>query len=326
MTNSEYELHIQESLARGANPLSEGRYKNLAPEVYAILLARDPKQLKHIDEQTPEMCLVAVRCCGKALEYVKVQTPEICLAAVTAAPEALEFVDESIFTNKSDLLEIQKIAIRKNPYAIQYCSDQTPELCELSVSLLGRAVTCIKTVSHDLAIAAIRQDPCTIMVFKNPTEDLCMTAVSTDGNCLAHIRNPTEEMCRAAIRSNPAALSHLPEAFRNLYDYAVQLHVNSLRYIRTSDQTTELCKKAVSYFPEALRYCHSQSPELCRLAVEKDPSSVKWIIRFTPEVTAALVSIPNLPEHLITPYPELHSAYQDYLLTHGLLKTAKTVW
>ena len=44
---------------------------------------QDGLALRHVKEQTPEICMVAVTENGDALRYVKKQTPEICRAAVT---------------------------------------------------------------------------------------------------------------------------------------------------------------------------------------------------------------------------------------------------
>ena len=38
--------------------------------------------MQYVKEQTPEICLEAVKQNGYALEYVQEQTPEICLEAV----------------------------------------------------------------------------------------------------------------------------------------------------------------------------------------------------------------------------------------------------
>jgi hypothetical protein len=45
-----------------------------------------------VHEQTPEICMVAVRQDGEALEYVRARTPEICTEAVKQNARALQFV------------------------------------------------------------------------------------------------------------------------------------------------------------------------------------------------------------------------------------------
>jgi hypothetical protein len=44
--------------------------------------------LAWVDEQTPEICLEAIRMDGMALRYVEEQTPEICRIAVSKNPRA----------------------------------------------------------------------------------------------------------------------------------------------------------------------------------------------------------------------------------------------
>ena len=56
--------------------------------------------LEYVKEQTPEICLEAVRRNGRVLRYVKEQTSEICLEAV-----------------------------KQNGYALNFVKEQTPEIC-----------------------------------------------------------------------------------------------------------------------------------------------------------------------------------------------------
>ncbi|EQF29612.1 hypothetical protein QEW_4659 [Clostridioides difficile CD160] len=73
--------------------------------------------LKHVKEQTLEMCLEAVIQDGRALEYVKEQTPEICLAAVMQDGRALEYV-------KKQTIKICVEALKQNRHAIRYVKDK----------------------------------------------------------------------------------------------------------------------------------------------------------------------------------------------------------
>ena len=45
-------------------------------------------------DQTPEICLAAVKRDSEALTYVKDQTPEICLAAFEQNKESIQFVKD----------------------------------------------------------------------------------------------------------------------------------------------------------------------------------------------------------------------------------------
>jgi ribosomal protein S30 len=60
--------------------------------------------------------------CGDALEYVREQTPEICLAAVKDTCDSLVFVREQT-------PEICLTAVKGNPYTLCIVKQQTPEIC-----------------------------------------------------------------------------------------------------------------------------------------------------------------------------------------------------
>uniref|UniRef100_A0A6C0BNE3 DUF4116 domain-containing protein n=1 Tax=viral metagenome TaxID=1070528 RepID=A0A6C0BNE3_9ZZZZ len=55
---------------------------------------KDPWQVKYMfpDQQTPEVCLAAVRQNGWVLPYIWNPSPQICLAAVLNDPKVLKYV------------------------------------------------------------------------------------------------------------------------------------------------------------------------------------------------------------------------------------------
>lgn len=81
--------------------------------------------LQLVKEQTPEICLAAMRNCY-AFEYVKEQTPEICLAAVKVNGLILEHI-------KEQTPEICLAAVHQNGLLLRYVKEQTPEICLLAV-------------------------------------------------------------------------------------------------------------------------------------------------------------------------------------------------
>lgn len=64
--------------------------KNVSEDVK--LIVGDCIDLQFIDEQTPELCLIAITQNGAALQFVKEQTPELCLAAVKQNKNALQCI------------------------------------------------------------------------------------------------------------------------------------------------------------------------------------------------------------------------------------------
>ena len=91
-------------------------------------------------EQTPELCMTAVRQNGRALEFVKEQTPELCMAAV-----------------------------RQAGYALDYVKEQTPEVCLGAVRQNGRALDVVKVQTPEVCLAAVRQDRLALPCVKDET-------------------------------------------------------------------------------------------------------------------------------------------------------------
>ena len=61
-----------------------------------------------MDEQTPELCMKAVKEDGMLLGFVGEETPEICLAAVQQNGTALCFVYEELLTSELCLAAVKQ--------------------------------------------------------------------------------------------------------------------------------------------------------------------------------------------------------------------------
>ena len=74
-----------------------------------LLVKRDGLMLREVKEQTPEICMEAVRQNSWALQYVREQTEEMCLMAVERDVNVLSFV-------KNLTPKIREIASRQAGY------------------------------------------------------------------------------------------------------------------------------------------------------------------------------------------------------------------
>ena len=52
----------------------------------------DGYAIRHIKNQTPEVCLAAIRQVGYAIKYIKNQTPELCLVAVEQNGNVIKYI------------------------------------------------------------------------------------------------------------------------------------------------------------------------------------------------------------------------------------------
>jgi hypothetical protein len=87
----------------------------------------DWKALEYVNEQTEEICKLAVQQDGYALQFVKEQTEEICKLAVHHKYGwALQFV-------KEQTEELCKLAVQQDGCALEFVKEQTEEICKLAV-------------------------------------------------------------------------------------------------------------------------------------------------------------------------------------------------
>ena len=84
--------------------------------------------LKYVHNQTPKICLEAVKENGRALQYVENQTPKLCLEAIKQNGEALEYV-------KDQSEEICLEAVKQQGWALNYVENQTKEMDLINRSL-----------------------------------------------------------------------------------------------------------------------------------------------------------------------------------------------
>lgn len=106
------------------------------------MIGKNPRLLKDVEHQTPEMCLAAVRTNGISLIFVKRQTPEICIEAVKTTASAMRYVrdqtpdvilacgvanPESLVFVRKEISESLKLDIlERNGLALEYMPEQPP--------------------------------------------------------------------------------------------------------------------------------------------------------------------------------------------------------
>jgi hypothetical protein len=203
--------------------------------------------LEYVKDQSPELCMAAVKQDGYALKYVKEQTPELCMAAVKQNGYALQFV-------KEQTLELCMEAVQEDGSALRFVKEQTPELCMAAVKRSGWVLEFVKDQSPELCMAAVKKSGYALRVVKEQTPELCMTAVKRSGYILRFVKEQTPEICMEAVKQDGWALEFVKE------------------------QTPELCVEAVKKTNgRALRFVKEQTPEICLEAIKQDGYGYQYI-------------------------------------------------
>lgn len=175
------------------------------------------------------------------------QTKEFAKRLLSSNPEALRYINKDLLSVEllktavskdglvyrhipKDLLPISRtietIAIKNNPYAIQY-TEQTPENNKLAVSRSGFVIQYINKQTPELAMAAVKQN----------------------GGALQFVDKSlqTPELIAAALESNTEALQWVLPKFQTpeLCGKYIKKYPNLIRYIK--DITPEMI---LSIIPE----------------------------------------------------------------------------
>ena len=254
------------------------RIASLGHSLQHIYDAIDRCTLQNIDNQTPEICLEAVKKNEYELLFVKEQTPEICLAAVKQNPSVIRYVKtenqieeiclevvkkygsllEYIATeNRTD--EICLTAIQNSTgWVIEHITNQKPEYCLAALKINDNIFFAIKKEFHtdEIIHYAISKYPSHIGRVDNPSEELQMEAVRLDGNAFFSIHVPkSQAVCLAAVEQNPRILLKMKEKYK----------------------TPEVCMAAVKKDGFVLHCIKNQTPEMCKVAVAQNPNFAKYV-------------------------------------------------
>lgn len=62
-------------------------------EDYIKVIKKDWRNIQFIENQTIDLCELAIRTSAQAIRFIKNKTDELCLLAVKMSPETIEFVE-----------------------------------------------------------------------------------------------------------------------------------------------------------------------------------------------------------------------------------------
>ena len=178
--------------------------------------------IKHVENQTPELCLEAVWRTPSAIKYVKNQTPELCLEA-----------------------------IKLDPWCIQHIREQTEELCLAAVRKRGLTLRHVREQTPKICLAAVKQNGLALAHVRQQTPEICLEAVRNKSEAIKHIRGPMKlnesqvinEALDLYARMGTGQLEISVDEFlrKNFYkDYGEDLVVVDGEVLRKSERVRQL--------------------------------------------------------------------------------------
>ena len=196
------------------------KYVKLAMIKYRVSL------LQHIEDQTPEICLEAVKENGFALQFVKEQTPEICIEAVKQNGTLLQYV-------RKQTPEICLEAVKKTGTSLQYVKEQTPEICLEAICNSMDAIRYASFLTEEISLEIVRRNGLRLQQIKKKfrTPEICLQAVKNNGLALQYVLEQTPEICLEAVKQNGEALVYVKEQTPEICRMALRNKMSSVSYL-----------------------------------------------------------------------------------------------
>ena len=176
------------------------------------------------EEQTEDICKLAIQQDNQALEVVKNQTEEICKFAIKQNGLSLEYV-------KNQNEEICKLAVQQNGHALQYVKNQTEKICKLAVQQNYQALKYVNEQTEEICKLAVQQNYHALKYMKEQTEEICKLAIKSNYNSLNLIKEQTEEICIYAVKQDKRAFELVKHnIFAYIFDKLQYLTIQNENY------------------------------------------------------------------------------------------------
>ncbi len=104
---------------------------NISYDLFVMYTTNSPHSIRFIQNPSEEICMDAVQQNGSVIRYISApyQTRNVCIAA-----------------------------IQNHPFALEWIVHQTEELCLLAVSIFGKSILVVRTITPKIFETARKQD------------------------------------------------------------------------------------------------------------------------------------------------------------------------
>lgn len=242
--------------------------------------------------QTLDMVRYAISKDGRSIRDVskKLLSQDLCLEAVQQNYKALFYIPEKYITK-----ELLEAAVNANGLALEYIPTKriSRNLCKQAVQQNGMALPYVpkKYITKEILEIAVRSQGLSLEYApqKFLSYDLCKEAVQQNGLALSYtpIEYFTKELMGIAVRNNGLSLKYIPKNMINaaLVSDAVKslcegYYVGDfIDYVPSRLQSKKLCKFIVEKSPCSLRYIKLShiTRELCVLAMSLDRRAIQYV-------------------------------------------------
>jgi hypothetical protein len=290
--------------------------------------------LRHIENQTDEICEIAVGSDGRNIQYMKKQTENICMIAVKNNPYVLRLVENQ--TKKMCLISVRrdgfilkfvknqtynlcKMALKINGNMLEHVTHQTHKLCLLAVKHTGLALQYVKKQYKDICMEAVKHTGLALKYVKKQHKDICIEAVKQCSSAIQFVQDQTLEICMEALKKDTSVLFHIRVQTEDLCIFAIIQHdANIKKYIiecidvyveNVKDRSfsyeidiINYCLDFINNFCTPIKYVQTQTPQICMKAILYNMNALKYIVDKTDEICSVAYEYDNQIIQLIKYY------------------------
>jgi len=170
-------------------------------------------------------------------------------------------------------------AVRNNGLLLQFCENQTYELCREAVIQNPFALQYVypENLDRPLWRLAFSKDASSISVLDEPSDACIHDALTFDGLAIRSLRHFKPEHARIAVRQNGLALQYIHEQTEDLCLEALRQTSDAVMFVAPNWQTDRVCLYALEqnslFFPNI----HAPTDQMKRLALMEDGHILQWI-------------------------------------------------
>ncbi len=239
-----------EEVCRAALSQNPSADKYLPDKFKYLVIKKEPEQkkkktgpslsLKGVREQTPELCLSAVKENGLNLKYVFVQTEEICMAAILQNPRATVYLEKYFQDLIIDLID-------QRPDYIWHVSKPTIEICE-AIIMKGAPLHSIpaKMRTTKIILQSLKRDGLGLRDVTDQTLEMCQVAIDNDPYSIQFVKEQTPELCWQAIKKSPLSIKFITSPTEEMWKWAITENLHTIRYLPVAtDSIRELLNELI---------------------------------------------------------------------------------
>lgn len=273
--------------------------KNIPNDLAMKLIEKDPESIKHIEEPTDEMYILALGKRPQLIHFLKkVSFTVLKMLIKTHAhmvwnvknptkDEILELIEcnVNVLKYKKDIPEdIAETILEKNGLLLEHIQMKTQHMCNIALENNIEAYRFVPFTYKDyqMSVKAVTHN-IKLLEFVPPylmSNELCLPLLRKDPYLIRHIQKPTDEMYLECSKTQPGLISKIKNtSLITDIDPLEIIRVNPKHIHNIENPTYEMYYVAVKKEGKLINIVpeHFQDEAMCSVAVKNDPTALKLI-------------------------------------------------